>query len=64
MDSFGFEKGRNFSKNHLDLKMETIKKGSPHTLRITKTQSSYQRPMQMWNEDVELLEKVKGGMGR
>jgi hypothetical protein len=47
----------------IDLKMETIKKGSPHTLRITKTQASYQRQMRMWNEDVALLEKVKGNMG-
>ena len=47
----------------IDLKMETIKKGTPHTLRITKTQAAYQRQMQRWNEDVELLEKVKGKMG-
>ncbi len=44
----------------IDLKMETIRKGSPHTLRITKTQASYQRQMKHWNEDVLLLEKVKG----
>lgn len=47
----------------IDLKMETIKKGTPHTLRITKTQAAYQRLMKQWNEDVELLEKVKGEMG-
>ena len=48
----------------IDLEMETIKKGTPHTLRITKTQASYQRQMQLWNEDVELLKKVKEEMGR
>lgn len=47
----------------IDLKMETIRKGSPHTLRITKTQASYQLQMKHWNEDVALLEKVKGEIG-
>lgn len=47
----------------IDLKMETIRKGSPHTLRITKTQAAYQRQMEHWNEDVALLEKVKERMG-
>ncbi len=48
----------------IDLKMETIKKGSPHVLRITKTQASYQRQMKHWNEDVALLEKVNGEIGK
>lgn len=43
----------------IDLRTETIKKGSPHTLRITKTQASYQKKMKEWDEDVKLLEKVK-----
>jgi hypothetical protein len=43
----------------IDLKTETIKKGSPHTLRITKTQTAYQRQLKEWHEDVALLEKVK-----
>ncbi|REG84530.1 2OG-Fe(II) oxygenase family protein [Algoriphagus antarcticus] len=43
----------------VDLKTETIKKGSPHTLRITKTQAAYHRQMNDWNEDVALLEKLK-----
>ncbi|MEO8416316.1 MAG: hypothetical protein ABI472_21825, partial [Ginsengibacter sp.] len=47
----------------IDLKMETIRKGSPHTLRITKTQASYQRQMKQWNEDVALLEKVNAEIG-
>lgn len=42
-----------------DLRTETIKKGSPHTLRITKTQDAYKKQMKQWNEDVTLLEKVK-----
>ena len=43
----------------VDLKTETIKKGSPYTLRIIKTQDAYKRQMKEWNEDVVLLEKVK-----
>lgn len=42
----------------IDLKTETIKKGSPHTLRISKTQASYERLLKMWNEDVKLLTKL------
>ena len=43
----------------IDLKMETIKKGSPHLLRITKTQDAYKRELKIWEKDVQLLEKVK-----
>lgn len=43
----------------VDLTTETIKKGSPHTLRITKTQATYNRQMKDWNEDVRLLERVR-----
>ena len=42
----------------IDLKTETIRKGSPHTLRITKTQATYSREMKSWNEDLELLNKI------
>lgn len=42
----------------IDLKTETIRKGSPHTLRITKTQAAYSREMKSWNEDLELLNKI------
>ena len=50
--------------NHvtIDLKTETIRKGSPHILRITKTQAAYQRQMNYWNEDLALLEKVNAEM--
>ncbi|MBX2924446.1 MAG: 2OG-Fe(II) oxygenase [Chitinophagaceae bacterium] len=43
----------------IDLKTETIKKGSPHTLRITKTIDAHKREMKDWHEDVRLLERVK-----
>jgi translation elongation factor EF-G len=42
----------------VDLKTETIKKGSPHTLRITKTEEAYKRAMKYWEEDAKLLAKV------
>lgn len=42
----------------IDLKTETIKKGSPHTLRITKTQAAYNREMKSWKEDLVLLNKI------
>ena len=49
----------------IDLKKETIRKGSPHTLRITKTMAAYERLMKDWNEDVMLLEKInKKAAGR
>ncbi len=47
----------------IDLRTETIKKGSPHTLRIIKTQAAYDRQMVEWLEDVALLEKVKRQVG-
>ena len=43
----------------VDLKMETVKKGSPHTLQLTKTQAAYEKALQKWQEDVALLEKLK-----
>jgi hypothetical protein len=42
----------------IDLRTETIRKGSPHTLRITKTQDEYLRLLKIWNEDLELLNKL------
>lgn len=48
----------------IDLETETIKKGSPHTLRITKTQAAYHKEMKKWEEDVALLntmvKKIEG----
>jgi len=43
----------------IDLKMETIRKGSPHTLKITKTQTAYQQELKEWGEDVALLEQLE-----
>ena len=42
----------------VDLKTETIKKGSPHTLRISKTQAAYHREKIKWEEDLELLNEI------
>lgn len=43
----------------VDLKTETIKTGSPHTLRITKTKAAYHRAMQAWTEDKALFMALK-----
>lgn len=40
----------------IDLKMETIKKSSPHVLKITKTQAAYELSLKNWQEDVAILE--------
>ncbi len=42
----------------VDLKMETISKGSPHILRLTKTHSSYERALKNWKTDCILLRKL------
>ncbi|PRY83788.1 2OG-Fe(II) oxygenase [Mongoliibacter ruber] len=47
----------------IDLRTETIKRGSPHTLRIIKTQAAYDKQMEDWREDVALLERVKRQIG-
>ncbi len=41
----------------IDLRMETIRKGSPHTLRIIKTQQAYEKELAEWIKDVEVLNK-------
>jgi len=43
----------------IDIKMETIRKGSPHTLRLIKTQDAYLRELAKWKKDVALLRKVE-----
>ncbi len=43
----------------IDLKMETIKRGSPHTLRLTKTTGAHKRTHKKWKEDILLLEQLK-----
>jgi hypothetical protein len=42
----------------IDLNMETIKKGSPHTLRLTKNTNSYQKKLKKWQEDCDLLKNL------
>ncbi len=42
----------------VDLKTETIRNGSPHILRIIKTQKSYEIHLSNWNKDVTLLNKI------
>lgn len=39
----------------IDLKKETIRKGSPHILRLTKTQAAYELELKRWEEDRLLL---------
>jgi len=43
----------------VDLKMETIRKGSPYTLQITKTQKAYEKELKDYQEDLKLLAKFK-----
>jgi hypothetical protein len=43
----------------VDLKMETIKKSTPHTLKLTKTQAAYERSLKNWYEDKEILEMLE-----
>ncbi|HWK03813.1 MAG TPA: 2OG-Fe(II) oxygenase [Puia sp.] len=43
----------------IDIKMETIRKGSPHSLRLTKTQDAYLKELAKWKKDVELLKKAE-----
>ena len=42
----------------VDLAYETIRIGSPHTLRIKKTQTSYLKLLKMWKEDVALQNRI------
>jgi hypothetical protein len=42
----------------IDLKMETIAKGSPHVLKITKTQAAYERQLKKWHEDMAILKTL------
>lgn len=42
----------------VDLKMETLKNGSPYILKLTKTQVAYEKALGKWQEDVALLEQL------
>lgn len=43
----------------VDLVMTTVKKGSPHTLVLTKTNGSYRRAYRKWEEDKELMRRLE-----
>ena len=43
----------------MDFKMETIRKSSPHVLKITKTQATYERALKNWKEDVAILQTLR-----
>lgn len=43
----------------VDLTCETIKKGTPYTLKLTKNQNSYEKSLNEWQEDVELLKMMQ-----
>lgn len=45
--------------SNADLRTETIKKGSPHTLLITKTHDTYLAQMKIWNHDGMVLERLE-----
>ncbi|HHS95070.1 MAG TPA: hypothetical protein ENJ45_00655 [Phaeodactylibacter sp.] len=42
-----------------DLDTETIRKGRPYTLRITKNQKTYKRLLKQWQKDIKLLAKLE-----
>jgi hypothetical protein len=52
------ELARAIDAGKVDLKKETIRTGSPHTLRLTKTQASYERELKKWTEDTKLLKAL------
>lgn len=43
----------------VDLVMTTVKKGSPHTLVLTKTNDSYEGVCSKWEEDKELMRRLE-----
>lgn len=43
----------------IDVRGETITKGSPHTLRLFKTQKNYDKDKRNWNEDMKWLKLLK-----
>ncbi len=59
-EQYRSEMERAIRYQEMDLKMETIKKGTPHTLKITKTQAAYERALKEWKEDVALLKRLGG----
>ena len=63
-ESLRSEMERAVKSEEVDLRMETIRKGRPYTLKLIKTQASYDRALKEWDEDMALLEQlVKVGLG-
>lgn len=50
---------RHISNVTIDLKTQTVRRGSPHTLRITKNQAAYERALKAWEKDVKHLKALK-----
>ena len=48
----------------IDLTPQTIKKGSPHTLRLTKNQDAYERELKVWKKDVNLWRQLREVLNR
>lgn len=46
----------------VDLEKQTIRQGSPHTLRLTKTQDNYEKKMRKWEQDGMLLAELENRM--
>ena len=47
------------SRVTIDLKMEIVKKSSPHILKITKTNAAYERALKHWQEDTAILQTLR-----
>ena len=47
----------------IDLRTQTIIKGSPHILRLIKTQASYDRQLKKWKADSSLLNNLRDTKG-
>ena len=43
----------------IDLDLETIRKGSPHTLRLTKNTKAYKAELKKWEQDCVLMRKLE-----
>jgi hypothetical protein len=43
----------------IDLDTETIRKGSPHTLRLTKNNNAYKAELKKWEQDCVLLRRLE-----
>ncbi|MBA3900587.1 MAG: 2OG-Fe(II) oxygenase [Bacteroidetes bacterium] len=66
MQVFEYKKGEAYRRDMesainsvtIDLKLETIRKGSPHILKITKTQAAYQKSLENFQKDIAIIETL------